>query len=84
MLTGRLSPKNTMFPVAAVVVTELDGAGILARHLEICNLTSVDGAKVEVSLEVSANVPDGLPMSTVRVVMENCQTLKVKNYGIDT
>ena len=49
----------------------------------ISHLTSIDNGKVEVSLEVNMTAPDGVPQSVVRTVSENCQTLKVKNFGFD-
>lgn len=49
----------------------------------ISHLTNVDGAKVEVTLEVVADAPGGMPQATVRAVSENCQTLKVSNFGFD-
>ena len=49
----------------------------------ITHLTSVEGAQVKVSLEVSLEAPSGLPQQTVRTVSENCRTLKVKDFGFD-
>ncbi|MDL2259623.1 DUF499 domain-containing protein [Deltaproteobacteria bacterium OttesenSCG-928-K17] len=49
----------------------------------IAHLTSISGAQVTVSLEVTANAPDGMPQQTVRTVSENCRTLKVKDFGFD-
>jgi len=46
----------------------------------IHHFSSVDGCRVEISLEVNAKVPDGLPQETVRTVFENCRTLKVENF----
>lgn len=49
----------------------------------ISHLTNVDGSRVEVCLEVNVDAPDGMPQTTVRTVSENCQTLKVKDFGFD-
>jgi len=49
----------------------------------ISHLTSVDGAQVEVSLEVSLNAPGGLSQQIVRTVSENCRTLRVKDFGFE-
>ena len=77
-------PKNTHFYMSAT----LDNTRInrdVQRLVEevINNLTAVDGSKVEVSLEVNVEAPDGLPTPTVRTVSENCRTLKVKSFGFD-
>lgn len=45
-------------------------------------LTAVDGAQVEISLEVDVKSPDGLSQQTVRTVSENCRTLGVQ-FGFD-
>ena len=49
----------------------------------ISHLASVDGCELEVSLEVSAKSPDGMSKQIVRTVMENCRTLKVRDFGFD-
>ncbi|MDO4547439.1 MAG: DUF499 domain-containing protein, partial [Clostridia bacterium] len=77
-------PGNTRFYMSAT----LDNTRInrdVQRLVEevISHLTSVDGAKAEVTLEVSVDAPNGLPITTVRTVSENCRTLKVKDFGFD-
>jgi hypothetical protein len=49
----------------------------------INHLTSVDGAQVEVTLEVNVKSPEGLSPQTVRTVSENCRTLHVQHFGFD-
>lgn len=49
----------------------------------IQNLTTLDGCKVEISLEVNATSKEGFPQPTVRTVSENCRTLHIDNYGFD-
>lgn len=56
----------------------------------IQHLISVDGADVELTLEVSVNAPEvsvnapeGIPTSTVRTVSENCRTLKIQDFGFE-
>lgn len=77
-------PKNRHFYMYA----QLDNTRInrdVQRLVEevIGNLTAVDGAQMEVTLEVSINVPNGVPPQIVRTVSENCRTLKVKDFGFD-
>ena len=45
---------------------------------------SVDGADVELKLEVEVTAPNGIPSGTVRTVSENCRTLKVKDFVFDS
>ena len=77
-------PKNTRFYLSA----ELDNTRInrdVQRLVEevITHLLNTDGCKVTVTLDVNADAPNGLPIPIVRTVMENCKTLKVKDFGVD-
>ena len=49
----------------------------------IQHLMSIDGADVEMKLEVQVQAPNGIPSTTVRTVSENCKTLKVDDFGFD-
>jgi hypothetical protein len=57
-------------------------AGEVAREV-IQHLTSLANAKVEVTLEIQAKVPDGVPDNVVRTVTENCRTLKFDSYEFE-
>lgn len=46
-------------------------------------LMQVDGATVDIRLEVDVTAPDGIPSTTVRTVSENCKTLKISDFGFD-
>ncbi len=76
--------KNTRFYMSA----ELDTTRInrdVQRLVEevISHLTSVDGCQIKVSLEVNAEVPNGMPQPTVRTVSENCRTLRIQSFGFE-
>jgi hypothetical protein len=43
----------------------------------------VDGAQVEVSLELNVTSTDGMSPQVVRTVSENCRTLRVQSFGFD-
>ena len=49
----------------------------------INHMTSVDGAQVEISLELNVTSPEGMSPQVVRTVSENCKTLKVRSFGFD-
>ena len=49
----------------------------------IQHLMSVDGANVELKLDVEVEAPNGIPSTTVRTVSENCRTMKVTYFGFD-
>ena len=57
----------------------------LQKYLDevITHLSTTDNCEVELSLEVSANAPDGFTPETVRTVSENCRTLRVDSFGFD-
>lgn len=57
----------------------------LQKYLDevITHLSSVEGCEVELSLEVSAQTAAGFPQETVRIVSENCRTLRVDNFGFE-
>ncbi|MCL2099476.1 MAG: hypothetical protein FWH24_03440, partial [Oscillospiraceae bacterium] len=77
-------PKNKRFFMSA----ELDVTRInrdVQKYVEeiIQHLTSVDGAKVKISIEVEAESADGFTQQTVRTISENCQTLKIRDSGFE-
>lgn len=57
----------------------------LQKYLDevITHLSSVEECEVELSLEVSAHTVGGFPQETVRIVSENCRTLRVDNFGFE-
>ncbi len=57
-------------------------AGKVAQEV-ISHLSSLPGARVEVTLEIEADVPDGVPEHVVRVVTENARTLKFTSQGFE-
>lgn len=75
-------PSNTRFFMSA----KLDNTRVnrdVNNYLQeiIQHLLNVDGSKVELTLEVNVNAPNGIPSTTVRTVSENCRTLKVTDFG---
>jgi len=56
----------------------LSAASAIARPL-----TSQLGAEVEVTMEIQARVPGGIPEKTVRDVSENCRTLKFRTFEFE-
>ncbi|MBI2941222.1 MAG: ATP-binding protein [Chloroflexi bacterium] len=57
-------------------------AGVITREV-IQRLTALANANVEITLEISAEIPDGAPEHVVRTVNENCRTLKFQSYGFE-
>ncbi len=57
-------------------------AGKIAEAV-VQHLAGLLGADVEVTLEVTARVPAGVPDDVVRIVTENCRTLKFGTAGFE-
>jgi len=57
-------------------------AGRIADEV-IAHLAGVVGAKVTVTLEIEATIPDGAPEHLVRTVTENARTLKFTSQGFE-
>jgi hypothetical protein len=49
----------------------------------IAHLTSLMGAKAKIVLEIDIEVPNGVPEDKVRIISENCNTLKFKGHGFE-
>lgn len=76
--------KNKHFFMSAQLDNTRIGRDVQKLVEEVINhLTSVDGAQVEVSLELNVTALDGMSPQTVRIVSENCRTLRVKSFGFD-
>jgi len=50
----------------------------------ISHLVALVGAEVTITLDITAQVPDGVPENVVRIVTENCRTLKFDEQGFET
>ena len=57
-------------------------AGRIAEEV-VSHLTGLMGARVRVTLEIEAEIPDGVPDNVVRIVTENSQTLKFTSHGFE-
>lgn len=57
-------------------------AGKIAEEV-IAHLSGLVGADVRVTLEIEADVPDGVPDNVVRTVTENARTLKFSSQGFE-
>jgi hypothetical protein len=57
-------------------------AGQIASEV-IAHLTGLVGAQVRVTLEIDADIPNGVPENVVRIVTENGRTLKFEPHGFE-
>jgi len=48
------------------------------------HLTILPGSSVRVTVEIEAEIPDGVPDDVQRIVNENAQTLRLKAHGFET
>ncbi|MFY9943474.1 MAG: Swt1 family HEPN domain-containing protein [Desulfobacterales bacterium] len=58
-------------------------AGRIADEV-IAHVVGLVGARVKVTLEIEAEIPDGAPEQVVRTVTENCSTLKFSSQGFES
>src|SRR5438876_11595636 len=60
-------------------------AGDAGKIMEevVKHLTTLYGANVQVTLEIQANIPGGVPEGAVRTVTENCRTLGYEGFGFE-
>ena len=58
-----------------------DAQQVIAEIVQ--HLTGLPGATVEVTMEIQAKVSDGVPEDIVRIVTENCQTLRFTSQGFE-
>jgi hypothetical protein len=49
----------------------------------IQHLTALNGATVKITLEIEADIPNGVPSDVERTVMENCRTLKFNHQSFE-
>ena len=49
----------------------------------VAHLSSLPRAKVTVTLEIEAEIPEGAPENVVRTVTENSRTLKFRSHGFE-
>ena len=49
----------------------------------VSHISGLVGAKVEVTLEIEAEIPEGAPEHVVRTVTENARTLRFKSHGFE-
>jgi predicted AAA+ superfamily ATPase len=92
--TFKAPTTSPLEPLAASLPTRFHGtialdatrlardAGQVAEEV-IQHLASIVGSNVEITLEIQATVPKGVPDNTVRIVTENCRTLKFNSFGFE-
>jgi len=57
-------------------------AGRIADEV-ISHLEGLVGSDVKITLEILVEVQEGIPENVVRIVSENCNTLKFKTHGFE-
>ena len=57
-------------------------AGRIADEV-ISHLEGLVGSDVKITLEILVDVQEGIPENVVRIVSENCNTLKFKSHGFE-
>jgi hypothetical protein len=68
---------------AKIDATRLSRDVDLIASAIVQHLGGLLGAKVNITLEIEAEMPSGAPDNVVRTVTENCRTLKFENSGFE-
>jgi hypothetical protein len=78
------APRPKRFYGTVVLDTTRVGrdASVIAEEV-IAHLAALTGAKVRITLEVKAEIPEGVPDNVVRTVTENSRTLRFANQGFE-
>ena len=81
-------PYHEQMPTSFTMSAKLDNTRVnrdVRTIMEeiVSQLEQLDGAEVELTLEVRAAVDAGIPVPTQRTVSENCNTLHIANYRFD-
>jgi predicted AAA+ superfamily ATPase len=78
------APQNVRFFGVMQVSPERYGRDLTKISQEILqHLASVEGAQLEIKVEISAVRPGGFPDDKVRIVTENANTLKFQPFGFE-
>lgn len=56
--------------------------GLIAEEV-IQHLSTLPSAEVDISLEIKARIPDGIPNKIARTIIENCKTLKFQTNDFE-
>ncbi len=75
-------PKRFHGSVGVEPLRAAKAVGQIAEEV-VSHLAGLVGAKVELTLEIEAGIPDGAPEHVVRTVTENARTLRFKSFGFE-
>ena len=75
-------PRRFSVPPRLNPVRLSSSAGQIGEEV-IQHLQALVGADVDVTIEIHASVPDGIPDQVVRTVTENARTLKFDQVGFE-
>ena len=67
--------------VVKIDPARLGGSARAISQEVVQKLASIMGSDVRVTLEIRADVPDGIPEKVERDVSENCNTLRFREHG---
>lgn len=84
--TGRESTPvlaRRFYGVVEVSPMKLGGKTSQISQEVVQHLASMMGADVEITLEIRADVPEGIPEHIERTVSENCRQLKFTDFGFE-
>jgi hypothetical protein len=77
-------PKNVRFYGSAKLDPEFYQKSFTKMVQEVIqHLAAVEGAELELSIEITARKPDGFPEDKIRIVSENARVLKFDQFDFE-
>ena len=77
------SPPTLFFGSVKVDTTRISRDVASIANEIIQHLAALPDSEVDVTLEIQARMPGGVPDNVVRTVSENCRTLKFTSHGFE-
>jgi hypothetical protein len=77
------SPPKRFYGTVRIEAARMNRDASTISQEVVQHLVGLLTANVEVTLEIQASVPEGVPENVVRIISENCRTLKFDSHGFE-
>jgi predicted AAA+ superfamily ATPase len=77
------SPPKRFYGIVTIDAARMNRDASTISQEVVQHLVGLLTAEVDITLEIQVSVPEGVPDNVVRIVSENCRTLKFKSHGFE-
>jgi hypothetical protein len=77
------SPPKRFYGTVKIDAARMNRDASTISQEVVQHLVSLLTANVDVTLEIQASIPEGVPENVVRIISENCRTLKFTTQGFE-